>query len=100
MNFKKSILQFSIRKLSIGVASIAIGSIFMNASIASANTNTPSQRVNSNANTSTISTVHSKEISQNNPIQPTTETKQNKKKGGWGAHAPTQAHQTPHPPSL
>ena len=76
MNFKKSILQFSIRKLSIGVASIAIGSIFMNASIASANTNTPSQRVNSNANTSTISTVHSKEISQNNPIQPTTETKQ------------------------
>ena len=76
MNFKKSILQFSIRKLSIGVASIAIGSIFMNASIASANTNKPSQRVNSNANTSTISTVHSKEISQNNPIQPTTETKQ------------------------
>ena len=76
MNLKKSILQFSIRKLSIGVASIAIGSIFMNASIASANTNTPSQRVNSNANTSTISTVHSKEISQNNPIQPTTETKQ------------------------
>ena len=79
MNFKKSILQFSIRKLSIGVASIAIGSIFMNASIASANTNTPSQRVNSNANTSTISTVHSKEISQNNPIQPTTETKQTQK---------------------
>ena len=79
MNFKKSILQFSIRKLSIGVASIAIGSIFMNASIASANTNTPSQRVNSNANTSTISTVHSKEISQNNPIQPTTETKQTPK---------------------
>ena len=76
MNFKKSILQFSIRKLSIGVASIAIGSIFMNASIASANTNTPSQRVNSNANTSTISTVHPKEISQNNPIQPTTEKKQ------------------------
>ena len=79
MNFKKSILQFSIRKLSIGVASIAIGSIFMNASIASANTNEPSQRVNSNANTSTISTVHSKEISQNNPIQPTTETKQTQK---------------------
>ena len=79
MNFKKSILQFSIRKLSIGVASIAIGSIFMNASIASANTNKPSQRVNSNANTSTISTVHSKEISQNNPIQPTTETKQTQK---------------------
>lgn len=79
MNFKKSILQFSIRKLSIGVASIAIGSIFMNASIASANTNKPSQRVNSNANTSTISTVHSKEISQNNPIQPTTETKQTPK---------------------
>ena len=79
MNFKKSILQFSIRKLSIGVASIAIGSIFMNASIASANTNTPSQRVNSNTNTSTISTVHSKEISQNNPIQPTTETKQTQK---------------------
>ena len=79
MNFKKSILQFSIRKLSIGVASIAIGSIFMNASIASANTNTPSQRVNSNANTLTISTVHSKEISQNNPIQPTTETKQTQK---------------------
>ena len=79
MNFKKSILQFSIRKLSIGVASIAIGSIFMNASIASANTNTPSQGVNSNANTSTISTVHSKEISQNNPIQPTTETKQTQK---------------------
>ena len=79
MNFKKSILQFSIRKLSIGVASIAIGSIFMNASIASANTNTPSQRVNSNANTSTISTVHSKEISQNNPIQPITETKQTQK---------------------
>ena len=79
MNFKKSILQFSIRKLSIGVASIAIGSIFMNASIASANTNTPSQRVNSNANNSTISTVHSKEISQNNPIQPTTETKQTQK---------------------
>ena len=79
MNFKKSILQFSIRKLSIGVASIAIGSIFMNASIVSANTNTPSQRVNSNANTSTISTVHSKEISQNNPIQPTTETKQTQK---------------------
>ena len=79
MNFKKSILQFSIRKLSIGVASIAIGSIFMNASIASANTNTPSQKVNSNANTSTISTVHSKEISQNNPIQPTTETKQTQK---------------------
>ena len=76
MNFKKSILQFSIRKLSIGVASIAIGSIFMNASIASANTNTPSQRVNSNANTSTISTVHPKEISQNNQIQPTTEKKQ------------------------
>ena len=79
MNFKKSILQFSIRKLSIGVASIAIGSIFMNASIASANTNKPSQKVNSNANTSTISTVHSKEISQNNPIQPTTETKQTQK---------------------
>ena len=79
MNFKKSILQFSIRKLSIGVASIAIGSIFMNASIASANTNKTSQRVNSNANTSTISTVHSKEISQNNPIQPTTETKQTQK---------------------
>ena len=79
MNFKKSILQFSIRKLSIGVASIAIGSIFMNASIASANTNKPSQRVNSNANTSTISTVHSKEINQNNPIQPTTETKQTPK---------------------
>ena len=79
MNFKKSILQFSIRKLSIGVASIAIGSIFMNASIASANTNKPSQRVNSNANTSTISIVHSKEISQNNPIQPTTETKQTPK---------------------
>ena len=79
MNFKKSILQFSIRKLSIGVASIAIGSIFMNASIASANTNAPSQRVNSNANTSTISTVHSKEISQNNPIQPTTEIKQTQK---------------------
>ena len=79
MNFKKSILQFSIRKLSIGVASIAIGSIFMNASIASANTNTLSQRVNSNANTSTISTVHSKEISQNNPIQSTTETKQTQK---------------------
>ena len=79
MNLKKSILQFSIRKLSIGVASIAIGSIFMNASIASANTNKPSQRVNSNANTSTISTVHSKEISQNNPIQPTTETKQTQK---------------------
>ncbi len=79
MNFKKSILQFSIRKLSIGVASITIGSIFMNASIASANTNKPSQRVNSNANTSTISTVHSKEISQNNPIQPTTETKQTQK---------------------
>ena len=79
MNFKKSILQFSIRKLSIGVASIAIGSIFMNASIASANTNKPSQRVNSNANTSTISTVHSKEISQNNPIQPTTKTKQTQK---------------------
>ena len=79
MNFKKSILQFSIRKLSIGVASIAIGSIFMNASIASANTNAPSQRVNSNTNTSTISTVHSKEISQNNPIQPTTETKQTQK---------------------
>ena len=79
MNFKKSILQFSIRKLSIGVASIAIGSIFMNASIASANTNAPSQTGNSNANTSTISTVHSKEISQNNPIQPTTETKQTQK---------------------
>ena len=79
MNFKKSILQFSIRKLSVGVASIAIGSIFMNTSIASANTNTPSQKVNSNANTSTISTVHPKEISQNNPIQPTTETKQTPK---------------------
>ena len=79
MNFKKSILQFSIRKLSIGVASIAIGSIFMNASIASANTNAPSQTVNSNANASTISIVHSKEISQNNPIQPTTETKQTQK---------------------
>ena len=76
MNFKKSILQFSIRKLSVGVASIAIGSIFMNTSIASANTNTPSQKVNSNANTSTISTVHPKEISQNNQIQPTTEKKQ------------------------
>ena len=79
MNFKKSVLQFSIRKLSIGVASIAIGSIFMNASIASANTIAPSQKVNSNANASTISTVHPKEISQNNPIQPTTETKQTQK---------------------
>ena len=76
MNLKKSVLQFSIRKLSVGVASIAIGSIFMNTSIASANTNTPSQEVNSNANTSTISTVHPKEISQNNQIQPTTEKKQ------------------------
>lgn len=79
MNFKKSVLQFSIRKLSIGVASIAIGSIFMNASIASANTIAPSQKVNSNANASTISTVHPKEISQNNPIQPATETKQTQK---------------------
>ena len=76
MNFKKSVLQFSIRKLSIGVASIAIGSIFMNASIASANTIAPSQKVNSNANASTISTVHPKEMSQNNQIKPTTEAKQ------------------------
>ena len=76
MNFKKSVLQFSIRKLSIGVASIAIGSIFMNASIASANTLAPSQKVNSNANASTISTVHPKEMSKNNQIKPTTEAKQ------------------------
>lgn len=76
MNFKKSFLQFSIRKLSIGVASIAIGSIFINASIANANTIAPSQKVNSNANASTISTVHPKEMSQNNRIKPTTEAKQ------------------------
>ena len=76
MNFKKSILQFSIRKLSVGVASIAIGSIFMNASIVSANTSTPSQEVHSNPKASTISTVHLKEMSQNNQTQPTTEKKQ------------------------
>jgi len=71
MNFKKSVLQFSIRKLSIGVASIAIGSIFMNASIASANTIAPSK-----ANTSTNSIVQPKEMNQNNQIQPTIGTKQ------------------------
>lgn len=76
MNFKKSILQFSIRKLSIGVASIAISSIFMNASIVSANTSTPSQEVHSNPKALTISTVHPKEISQNNQTQSTTEKKQ------------------------
>ena len=76
MNFKKSILQFSIRKLSVGVASIAIGSIFMNASIVSANTSIPSQEVHSNPKASTISTVHPKEMSQNNQTQPTTEKKQ------------------------
>lgn len=76
MNFKKSILQFSIRKLSVGVTSIAIGSIFMNASIVSANTSIPSQEVHSNPKASTISTVHPKEMSQNNQTQPTTEKKQ------------------------
>ena len=83
MNFKKSILQFSIRKLSIGVASIAIGSIFMNASIASANTIAPSK-----ANTSTNSIVQPKEMNQNNQIQPTIGTKQTQNNENNKATAP------------
>ena len=83
MNFKKSVLQFSIRKLSIGVASIAIGSIFMNASIASANTIAPSK-----ANTSTNSIVQPKEMNQNNQIQPTIDTKQTQNNENNKATAP------------
>ena len=83
MNFKKSVLQFSIRKLSIGVASIAIGSIFMNASIASANTIAPSK-----ANTSTNSIVQPKEMNQNNQIQPTIGTKQTQNNENNKATAP------------
>ena len=83
MNFKKSILQFSIRKLSIGVASIAIGSIFMNASVASANTIAPSK-----ANTSTNSIVQPKEMNQNNQIQPTIGTKQTQNNENNKATAP------------
>ena len=52
MHFKQSFFNFSIRKLSIGVASIAISSVFFNAQIANANTISQSQKTNQGINNS------------------------------------------------
>ena len=61
MNFKQSFLNFSIRKLSIGVASIAISSVFFNTQIASADTISQSQKINQGIN-NTSTQINSKQI--------------------------------------
>ena len=61
MNFKQSFLNFSIRKLSIGVASIAISSIFFKTQIASADTISQSQKINQGIN-NTSTQINSKQI--------------------------------------
>ena len=61
MNFQQYCLNFSIRKLSVGVASIAIGSIFLTSPIISANTISQTQEISSNTNNS----LSSKEVTGN-----------------------------------
>lgn len=52
MNFQQSFFNFSIRKLSVGVVSIAVSSIFLTSPIISAKTISQTQKISSNTNNS------------------------------------------------